>query len=476
MVGSSKNIRKPLSLFSLAMINLAAIGTVKNWPVTAEFGFSSVFYLLLAAIIFLIPVSLIAAELSTGWPKAGGVFLWVKEAFGHRTGFLAIWLLWLENVLWYPTVLSFITATVAYLINPELANNKIFLISSILILFWGLTLGNCFGMKTSSWISTFGVIFGTFISGFLIIGLGALWYFSGKPIQISLDLSSAIPSLSSPEQMVFFTGVILTLCGLEMSSIYAKDVENPQKNYPKAILLSVSLIIGLSLLGVLAIAIVVPQKEINLLAGSLQAFSYFVEAYNLKWMTPYIATFIALGAIGSLSTWIVGPCKGLLEAAKDGDLPPFFRRINKHKMPVTVLITQAIIVSILSLLFLLAPNVNSAYFMISVIVAQLYLIMYVLMFAAAIRLRYKKASVERTYKVPGGTIGMWIVGGIGILSSILTFFVGFFPPNVIMPGEKTFYISFLTIGIVLSCLMPWIILQFQKEHWKHPLAHEKHEL
>ncbi len=465
--------RKSLRLFSLAMINLAAVGAVKNWPVTAEFGFSSLFYLLLAAVIFLLPVSFIAAELATGWPQAGGVFVWVKEAFGHKTGFLAIWLLWIENVLWYPTILSFIAATAAYLFNPLLADNKVFLFSSMLILFWILTFANCFGIKLSSRISTIGVIFGTFIAGGTIITLGILWFISGRPLQIELTLDSLLPSFSSPKEFVFFTGVILTLCGLEMSAIYAKDVENPQKNYPKAILLSAALIIGLSLLGVLSIAFVIPQKEISLIAGSLQAFSYLVKAYNLEWMIPYMAALMSIGAIGSLSTWIIGPCRGLLEAARNGDLPPFFRKHNKHGSPTSALLIQALIVSVLSLLFLFAPSINNAYFMISVIVAQLYLIMYVLMFAAAIRLRYTKGDVFRSYKVPGGKIGIWIVGGLGILASLLTFLVGFFPPEQLTFNTPTFYVSFLVIGIVVVCFMPWLISQFKKEHWKSPLAHEK---
>ena len=465
--------RKSLRLFSLAMINLAAVGAVKNWPVTAEFGLSSVFYLLLAAVIFLLPVSLIAAELATGWPQAGGVFVWVKEAFGHRTGFLAIWLLWIENVLWYPTILSFIAATTAYLFNPLLADNKVFLFSSMLILFWILTFANCFGIKTSSRISAIGVIFGTFIAGTIIIALGILWFFSGRPLEIDFSLSSALPTLSSPEELVFFTGVILTLCGLEMSAIYAKDVENPQKNYPKAIALSVLLIMGLSLLGVLSIASVIPQKEISLIAGSLQAFSYFVKAYGLEWMIPYMAGLMTIGAIGSLSTWIIGPCKGLLEAARSGDLPPFFRKHNRYGSPTSALLIQAIIVSFLSLLFLFTPSINNAYFMISVIVAQLYLIMYILMFAAAIRLRYTKADVPRSYKIPGGKVGIWSLGVVGILASLLTFLVGFFPPRQLTFNSPTFYISFLVIGIVSVCLMPWIISLFKKEEWKHPLAHEK---
>lgn len=464
---------KSLSLFTLAMINVAAIGSVKNWPVTAEYGFSSIFYLLLAALIFFIPVSLVSAELATGWPKLGGVFVWIKEAFGHRTGFLAIWLLWLENVLWYPTVLSFLAATISYIFDPALANNTSYMLVMILIIFWGSTMLNMTGMRTSSWISTFGVIFGTFIAGFIIIALGALWYMSDKPLQITFSWKAALPNLSSVDQLVFFTGVILTLCGMEMSAIHAKDVINPQKNYPKAILLSVLIIIGMSIFGVLSVAIVIPQSQINLASGSLQAFSYFVDAYNLHWLTPTMAGLIAVGALGSISTWTVGPSKGLLAAASSGDLPPSFRKVNAHGMPVNLLIIQAAIVSAISLLFLLMPSVSSAYWIISVITTQLYLIMYILMFAAAIKLRYKKPDVERSYKIPGGTMGMWVVASLGILASLFAFIIGFFPPAQIPTGNVFFYVGFLLLGVIVSCLCPYLILLMKKESWKHPLPHEK---
>ncbi len=464
---------KSLSVFTLAMINLAAIGSVKNWPLTAEYGLASIFYLLLAALLFFIPVSLVSAELATGWPQQGGVYAWIKQAFGHRTGFLGIWLLWIENVIWYPTVLSFIGATVAYIIQPELANNKFFSLGVILVIFWGTTLLNLRGMRTSGWISTFGVIFGTFIPGFLIIGLGLLWFFTGKPLQITFQAHDLIPSLSSIDQMVFFTGVILSLCGMEMSAIHAKDVVRPQRDYPRAILLSAIIIIGMSILGVLSIAAVIPQKEISLVSGALQAFSYFVNAYNLSWMTPFIALFIALGAIGSMSTWIVGPTKGLLAAAIGGDLPPWFRRINTHSMPVRLLIVQALIVTLLSLVFLWMPTVSSAFWILSAMVSQLYLIMYILLFAAALKLRYKHPNTPRTYKVPGGNIGMWITSGCGIASALFAIVIGFFPPSQIETGSTLPYVAFLGGGILMTCFAPAIILSFQKPSWKKQLEHER---
>lgn len=470
---SKFRIPRALSVFTLAMINVAAVGGVKNWPVISEYGFSSLFFFILAALIFFIPVSLVSAELATGWPKTGGVFVWVKEAFGHRAGFLAIWLQWIENVIWYPTVLSFIAATSAYVFNPELANNTTYTLIIVILLFWATTFANLFGMRASGAISSFGVIFGTFVPGIIIILLGVSWFFQGNPLQISLTWDNLIPDLSSPNQMVFFTGVMLALTGMEMSAVHAHEVKHPQKDYPRAILLSAIIILGLAILGVLAIAIVVPREKISLVSGSIQAFNYFVEAYNLKWLTPIMAALIAVGALGSMSTWTAGPSKGLLAAAQSGDLPPFFRKINQHGMPVSLMIAQAVIVSLLSLVFVLMPTVSSAFWILSVMVAQLYLVMYLMMFAAAIYLRYKRPEVKRAYKVPGGNLGMWIVSGIGILGSLFAIVIGFFPPSQITTGNETFYFTFLIAGGIILAIIPYIILLFKKPEWTRPLEHEK---
>lgn len=463
-------ITRTLSVFTLAMINVAAIGSVKNWPLIAEYGFSAIFFYLLAALVFFLPISLVSAELATGWPKLGGIYVWVKEAFGHRTGFLAIWLLWFENVIWYPTVLSFVAATIAYIFDPELAQSRLYTGAMILILYWLATLANLRGMRFSSWISTVSVICGTFLPGALIIGLGIAWFYSGKPLQISFNTESLFPNMGSLQPWIIFTGVLLTLAGMEMSAIHARDVKNPQRDYPRAILLSFLLIVGLTLLGVLSIASVIPHEKISLVAGSLQAFSIFVESSQLSFLTPYIAVCIAIGALGAVSTWVIGPTRGLLAAAQYGDLPSFFTKVNKNGMPSSLLICQGAIVSFLSLLFVLMPTVNAAFWTLTVLVSLLYLIIYILMFAAAIKLRYKRPEVERSYKVPFGKAGIWFIAGTGILSSIFSFIVGFFPPAVFTKGglfgSPVFYVSFLIAGVLIVCISPFIILSFKKPSWK----------
>ena len=109
--------RRVISVFMLSMINVAAICNIANLSVTAQIGFSSLFYYILGALIFFIPVGLISAELATGWPERGGVYVWVREALGEKMGFVAIWMQWVENIIWYPTILAFTAATIAYVIT-----------------------------------------------------------------------------------------------------------------------------------------------------------------------------------------------------------------------------------------------------------------------------------------------------------------------------------------------------------------------
>ena len=122
--------------------------------------------------------------------------------------------------------------------------------------------------------------------------------------------------------------------------------------------------------------------------------------------------------------------------------------------------------------FLVMPTVSSAYWILNVLAVELYLLMYVLLFASAIKLRYKRPYVERAYKVPGGNFGMWCVAGIGLISCVFTFFIGLLPPAQIHVGSVLFYVLFLVISILLFCFAPSCILLFKKRSWSKPLEDE----
>lgn len=449
----------------IALMNVCAICNIKNFPILAEYGLAVVFFLALSALFFFLPVAFVSAELASGWPERG-VYTWVKVALGPKWGFLAIWLEWIENVIWYPTVLSFIVATFAYIFDPSLAANKTYVMISILVTFWSVTFLNFLGMRFSGWFSSISALFGTIIPIGLIVVLGAAALLMGEPSQISFSWKAVFPDLASLNQLVLLSGILLGLAGMEMSAVHAKDVRDPRRDYPKGIFLSAILILLFSTLGALAIATIVPVKEIQLASGGMDAFSFLFKKFHLPWAIPLIAAVMTFGALGMMSTWIVGPSRGLLATAQDGDLPPIFQKVNRQNMPVAILIGQAIIVTVLSLVFLLMPSVNSSYWVLVALASILYMIMYVLMFISGIVLRYTHPSVPRTYKIPFGNIGIWIISLFGIFGSTFGFLIGFFPPSQVDTGKTLTLECFLIGGTLLFTILPLIIYACRKPHWR----------
>ncbi|QVL57747.1 MAG: amino acid permease [Simkaniaceae bacterium] len=459
--------KKHLSVFLLAMMNVAVIMSLRGLPLMAEEGLSLLFYLAFSAIVFLIPTSLVSAELATGWPEGGGVYRWVKEAFGDHAGFTAIWLQWIQNVIWYPTILAFAAGALSYLfLDPTLAASKLFNVAVILIVYWGATLINFRGVVASGLLSSLGVICGTIFPGILIIALGVTWFIMGKPLAFITTSETFFPSFSDFKSISFLAGVVLLFAGMEVSAVHANEVKDPKKDYPKAIFLAVLIILVIFTFGSLAIAAVLPPDKISLTAGLMQGFKELLDLFSMTWLLPVMGLLIAFGAIGGVAAWIVGPSKGLFATAKAGDIPPLLETKNKNNVPTHILIIQGIIVTILSLVFLLMPTVSTAFFLLTALTAILYLIMYMMLYAAAIRLRYSQPDVKRAYKVPGGNFGMWLVSGLGILGAAFAITVGFFPPKQLTIGNPLFYVLFLIGGIIVFVGAPILIIHFRKPSWK----------
>lgn len=448
----------------IALINVCAICNIKNFPLLAEYGFSVIVFLALSAIFFFLPVALVSAELASGWPERG-VYTWVKAALGPRLGFLAIWLEWIENVIWYPTILSFIVTTFAYIINPALATNKFYVMGAILFTFWTVTAINFLGMRVSGWISSLAALFGTIVPIVLIIVMGAFWIFSGHPVQIQWGWKNLLPDLGSVNQLVLLSGVLLGLAGMEMSAVHAKEVEHPKRDYPRGIFFSAVLILLFSTLGALAIAAIVPNSQIQLASGGMEAFRYLFEAFHMPWAVPFIAAITTFGALGMMSTWIVGPSRGLYATAEHGDLPPLFHKANAQGMPTHILIIQGVIVTVLSLVFLFMPSVNSSYWALIALASLLYMLMYILMFIAAIVLRYKHPNVSRLYRIPYGNVGIWIVSLLGMAGSLFGVVVSFFPPSQIDTGSLVVLEVFLAGAAIFFCVTPLLIFAARKPHW-----------
>ena len=463
----SSRPRRVLSIFVLAMLNVSIMASLRNlFTLVAEFGLSAIFFFVLVAIFFLIPCALSSPlRLATGWPKSGGIYIWVREGLGDRWGFMAIWMQWVHNVAWYPVIMSFIAVTLAFLISPTLTENKFYVLGVILVGFWGMTLLNYLGIKTSGWFSTIGVILGTIVPGLFVIFLGVYWGVSGNPIQTQISWGAVLPSMGDLGNLVFLAGLFLAFAGLEVSASYASDVQNPQRNFPRAIVLGSVITFGLFMLGSLSIAFVIPKTEMSLVAGLMEAFRAFFQYYHMEWILPIIAFLLIVGAIAEVNSWIIGPVRGLHATSIHGNLPHFSKNSINMKCRLAFCFSRRSSWSITSLVFLYMPQISSGFWTLTALSAQSYLIMYILMFIAALKLRYTKPHVPRAYKVPFQKKGIWLFASLGIISSCFAILLCFVPPANLKIGSPLAYFFLLFIGLFVMVSIPLVIYKFKKPHW-----------
>lgn len=447
---------------SIILLTVGSVDSIRNLPATALFGSSLIFFFIMGAIFFLLPGALVSAELASMWTESGGVYVWVREAFGKRYGFLAIWLQWIENLIWYPTILSFIAGTIGFIISPELINNKYFLVTMILVIFWGITLVNLFGVKFSIKLASFCSMVGLILPMALIISLGIFWIITDNTLQIDFSFHALLPHNISSNMWVALTGVILSYCGIEIATVHVSEVKNPQAIFPKAMLYSTMIIVLTLILGSLAIAVVIPQNQISLIAGIMQTFDMFLKTYHLSFLLPILAAMLIFGGIGSLNNWIIAPVRGVMIAACDGNLPKLFQKVNKHQAPSFLLLLQSCMVTTFTAVFIIMPSINESYWLLTALAAQLYMFMYLLMFLAAIKLRYTHAATHRAFKIAGGKGGIFIVSGCGILGCLVTLIVGFIPPVGVEIGSIFGYECILIGGLFLMTLLPFFIHTYRK--------------
>jgi amino acid transporter len=448
-----------LGTFTLAMMTMAAVVNLRNLSLIAELGFTAIFFLIVAALIFFLPIALVTAELASTWPRPGGCYVWVDEAFGKPLAFISIWFSWMASVSWFPAVLAFTATMLAHMLTPlfpNLEHSTNFILITMLVVFWGTTISNFYGIKFSGIFSSIGVLVGTLIPGGLIIALGIWWIVSGKPTQIPLSITSLVPDFKL-DNLVLFSGVLLSLGGVELAAYHIREAKNPQKSYPRAVMIAVALILAVYILGTLAITVVVPQSDLLLASGLIQAFQVFFANVGLAWIVPLIALFLFMGAIAGVNSWVVGPAKGLLVVAQDGFFPHWLQRVNTHEVPTALLVTQALVGSVLSLVFLYIQNNSASIWFLTALSAQFTFMQYLLVFCAALKLRRSQPQILRAFKVPA----LWLVAGLGIASCIFSFLIVFAPHAKLVSIEIETYCMLLIASFMVLMLPAMLLIKFR---------------
>ena len=465
-----------LSVATLAIMNVTAVVSLRGLPAEAEYGLSSAFYYLFAALVFLIPTALVAAELAAMFAdKQGGVFRWVGEAFGKRMGFLAIWLQWVESTIWYPTVLTFGAVSLAFIgmndaHDMSLASNRLYTLVVVLAIYWLATFISLKGMSWVGKVSKIGGLVGTIIPAGLLVVLAIVYLVSGGHSQLDFK-GDFFPDFSNFNNLVLASSIFLFYAGMEMGGIHVKDVDNPSVNYPKAVFIGSFITVLIFVLGTFSLGIIIPKSEINLTQSLLVGFDRYFDFIRASWLSPIIAIALAFGVLAGVLTWVAGPSKGIFAVGRAGYLPPFFQKTNSIGVQKNILFIQGGIVTLLGLLFVVMPSVQSFYQILSQLTVLLYLIMYLLMFAAAIYLRYNMKEANRPFRIGSKGNGlMWLIAGVGFLGSLLAFVLSFIPPGQIAVGSNAMWYSVLVIGCIVVVAAPLIIYAMRQPSWKDESA------
>lgn len=454
---------KKLTLFGFFAITASMVMTVYEYPAFATSGLGLVFFLLVGGFLWFIPVSLVAAEMATvrGW-ETGGLFTWVERTLGPKWGFAAIFYQWFQITVGFITMIYFIVGALSIAFDWSALNDNVGLkLVAVLIIFWLITFSQFWGTTWTARIAKIGFLVGVLGAGVLLIVLTIVYLANGGQMLLNFsDASAWIPDFSQLSTLVIFVSFILAYAGVESSASRANEMKNPGRDYPIAMFMLVIVAIVVDILGGFSVALAIPQDQIGLSTGVLQAFQFLIvqQFGGGGWIVSVIAIIICLGVIAEIACWVVGPSYAILRASQEGLLPRALSKTNKENVPVRLVIIQGFVVSVWAVVLTVGGgSSNLSFFIAMALTVCIYLVAYTLMFIGYLVLVAKHPEYERAYKIPGGKGGKTIVALIGLVITVLAFLISFVAPSGLGNISNAQYFWILFICWAIMVVVPFII-------------------
>ena len=451
-----------LTWLAMAMLTLGSVGDLGATPATAVLGLASVVIFVLPAIVFLLPASLVSAELASGWP--GGVYNWVSEGISPRMGFVAIWCQFAQTTFYYPALLAYVASTLAYVFAPSLAHSGLYTTVVIIVLFWSAVLVSARGVLSTGRLASYGIFIGTLVPGLLLVLLAAIYLLQGNASAAPLNAHHVLPEWHGLTSVVLIVNSFFLYAGVEVNAVHVDELRDAPREFPKATLLAVVLILLVFIFPTLAISVAVPAPHISFTAGVMQAFKSLLDHFGLSVLTPIIAVGLVVASLSGLLDWLTGPSTGLLDIARErGYLPRYFQELNSNGVQLHILLAQGAVITLIGVLYALVPVVSRAYWVFAALATEVYLIMYLLMFVAAINLRRRQPEHPRGYRAPA----LPVICIVGTLASAAACVVGLLPPSQL--GHITtvpYLLALLAATLLVGLLPPLLLHKLRRSDWK----------
>jgi amino acid transporter len=420
-------------------------------------GPSSLFLWVLAALVFFVPQGFAVIALASAIPEEGGLYVWTSKAFGPRQGFLAGWLYWASNILYFPTLTLSAVVFALYIFGTRFAHleqNAAYAAGASLVLLAIALLFNIIGLKSGRWVQNIGGISSWLPSVALaVVGLMALLHGgSATPITVR----SIIPSFDKLPTILFFANLCFGFAGLELAPMLAGEVVEPRKTFPRAIVISGLTIAACYLGGTICLMWALPPGETSIISGVNQAITTAGARQGLGWLGSPVALLMTLAGLGGIGAWLIGSARLLFVGGLDRYLPPVFGKTHpRWKTPHVALLVQAALSGLFILAATQGDTVKGAYLKLVNATLIVYFIPYLYMFASALKLRVMISRQPGAIPVPGGIAGSLFWNGLGFLTTIVSIILALIPPED--SADKTSYFlqvfvgsfGFLAAGLIL---------------------------
>lgn len=475
----TKTKKTYISVLALTMMNVSMVAGLANDVQQSFYGLASVTYFAIGAICFFIPTALVAAELASGWSNRGGIFRWVGEGLGKGWGLTCLFILWFQTMLNFGMGMPSFTATIMFYTpnydaavkfaqNPQ---HELLIMTGWIILYWVLAYLATKGVKTFSNLAKYGVIIGSLIPLAVMVILAIVWVAQGHTPAIPMTPKDLIPKWNGMSTLALAAGVFFSYTGIDMNAAHIKQLKHPEKDFTKAMFISIILAFLIFVVGTVIIAMIIPEKQINVLYTLYSVFRILGSTIGMPWLYMVLVWALLCNTIAMVVTNMAGPSFMLGQAGGSGFLPHWLQEKNKHNMPAHLMYTQIAGMTIIAYLVKLIPNVEGFVILLTQTITVLYMIYYILMFTAFLRLRYDQPNRPRSFKVPGGMVGAWIVAGIGLISSVFAIVLAIYPPAQVKSevGSPAIYISVIVILVAIILAICLALYQISKHHdWVNP--------
>lgn len=451
--------KKKFRLFDAILATVCITLVAESVTPTAAIGNSQYFWWIFLIIAFCIPYGMISAELGTTYPSEGGMYDWVKRAFGAKMASRVAWNYWINFPLWIASLAVAVTDVVAGIFDIEL--NIFWLLVLQLGYTWLVSLLGTKRIGESKWI----VNIGTFCKILFMVGLGILGIYvfiktgeSANPIESAMDLLPTMDLLG----LSFLSVIIFNFLGFEVVATFVDDMENPKREIPKALIIGGVLMALFYILPATGVNIAMSLEEAEA-AGITDSFLILLTRIGLNAdITRAIVIVVGLMFIYTMVANIVSWSFGVNSVAKycadDGGFPKIFSKTNKEGVPYMASIINGIVASVVCLIGIIlgvvseeASNLFWTFFSFSLVTL---LISYIPLFPAFLKLR-KTDHRKRAYKVPGGEgllkLMTYVPLVLLILGVIFTLFIDFTYESIMANAP-------LILGVIVSFIIEEILV------------------